>query len=104
MLLPLAGLMMFGIPMAGFILGIVLYCYRPLRPFRPLAIYAVLVPLLSSYFGCAGFWSTAIGMERFGFRDQAAGLTGLFGFVVGAFMGIGIGVKSGGLIIRRFSN
>jgi len=104
MFLPLAGLMLFGIPTAGFVLGIVLYCYRPLRQLRPLAIFAVLVPVLASYAGCAGFWSAAIGMDRLGFRDRATLPIGLLGFVIGACLGIWIAVKSGRLIGRRFSN
>jgi hypothetical protein len=69
MLLPLDGLRLIGIPLAGFIAGIWFYSFKRLRFFVALAIST---PMCTSYSGCVGFWSVAIGLEKLGVRSETA--------------------------------
>ena len=98
MLLPLAGLTLIGIPLAGFIAGIGFYCFTRLRFFVALAI---LTPMCASYSGCVGFWSVGIGLEKLGVRSETAGLVGLLGFFVCGCLGALIGLWAGLFINRR---
>jgi hypothetical protein len=98
MLLPIAGFLMVGVPVAGFVAGMVL-CY--FKELRYCAAFAFLVPVLASYSGCAGAIGIGLGVESLGFSDQVTGWSGLIGFLMGAFVGSWIGVKSGLWANRR---
>jgi hypothetical protein len=101
MLLPFMGLFMFFIPLAGFLLGIVLLFVRRLRFMVP---FAFLVPLLGSYAALAGLWGTGLGLERMGFHGWIVGIAAWFGFVIGGGVGGAAGLGGGlalTLAVRR---
>lgn len=88
MILPLMGLFMLGIPAAGFFVGIFLLFIKRLRYLAP---FAFLMPLVGSYAGIAGFWGTAIGLEKLGLSEQTSAIGALFGLVIGGVIGGSIG-------------
>jgi hypothetical protein len=98
MLLPLAGFMLLGIPLAGFIGGVGFYCFKRLRFFVALSI---VIPVCTSYSGCAGFLSTAVGLEKLGVRSETAGEFGVLGFFIGACLGGSIGLCAALSVNRR---
>ena len=88
---------MVGIPLAGLIAGVGFYCFKLTRFFAALAI---VIPMCTSYSGCAGFWSTAVGLEKLGVRSEMAGEFGLLGFFIGACLGGAIGLCAALLVNR----
>ncbi len=74
MILPLMGLLMVGIPAAGFFFGVVLLCIRELRFLAPFAFF---MPLFGSYAAIAGFWGGAIVLEHTGILANVPGVIGL---------------------------
>jgi hypothetical protein len=103
MLLPFMGLLMFFIPVAGFVAGIGLCC---LKKFRWLASFAFLVPMISSYIALAGFWAAGLGAEHFGFQGSPTALAAFVGLLVGGVLGLLLGaIVALGVLwaIRRLS-
>jgi hypothetical protein len=95
MLLPLMGLLLFFIPVVGFVAGAFLLC---IRRFRFVAPYAFLTPVCSSYSATAGLWGIALGMEHLGFRGWPTGVGALVGFAFGGLIEASFGVSlAGGL-------
>jgi hypothetical protein len=84
MLLPLMGLFMVGLPVAGVFAGLFFLCVKRLRF---LALFAFLMPVSGSYAAILGFWGTAIGLESLGMSEQVSGLGGLLGLVLAGFFG-----------------
>lgn len=104
MMMPLMGLFMVGIPMAGFLSGLLLLCVRRLRFLTP---FAVLMPVSGAYGIIIGFWSTAAGLSYVGAADGLAGISGLLMAFVGGLLGSWVGYKLAGwvyiLCLRAFA-
>lgn len=79
MLIPAMGLLMVGIPLAGFVAGVVLLCFKQTKFLSPFAFF---MPASTSYGAIVGFWSSAVGLETIGLSEFAAGLGGLLGAVL----------------------
>jgi hypothetical protein len=84
MLLPLMGLLMVGIPVAGILSGILCLCVKRLRFLAP---FAFLMPV-TSYAGIFGFWGGAIGLEKLGVSEALSGIGGIIGFFIACSLGI----------------
>lgn len=93
MLLPLMGLVMFFIPMAGFLAGMVFLFSKHLRF---LAVFACLMPLIGAYAAVASFFGTALGLEHLGLSERTSGIGALLGFALGGLIG-----TSAGFILAR---
>src|SRR5712691_8026236 len=92
MLLPFMGLLMFFVPLAGFLCGIVLLFVSRLRFLAPVAFF---VPLFGSYTAVACFWGTGLGLERLGFHGRMVGIAAEFSFLIGGVLGIAVGIGCG---------
>ena len=85
---PMMGLFLIFIPIGGFLLALLL-CF--IRPFRFLATFAFLIPLLGSYSAIAGFWGVGIAVERAGFHRWLVNFGGLLGLLGGGALGASLG-------------
>jgi hypothetical protein len=81
---PIMGLLLFFIPLAGFLAGIVFLCFKRLRY---IAAFVFIMPFFSSYGAVIGFFSAAVFLERVGTSSVGAGIGGLVGMVVGGGTG-----------------
>lgn len=84
MLLPLMGLFMVGIPVAGILSGILCLCVKRLRFLAP---FAFLMPVSASYAAIFGFWGGAIGLESLGASEGLAGIGGLICLFLAGLIG-----------------
>jgi hypothetical protein len=84
MLLPIMGLFMVGIPVAGFLAGMLCLCLKRLRFLAP---FAFLMPVFTSYAAIFGFWGGAIGLEKLGTSEALSGIGGLICLLVVGALG-----------------
>lgn len=86
MVLPLMGLFMVGIPVAGFVAGGFCLCVKRLRFLAP---FAFLMPVCGSYAAIFGFWGAAVGLENLGASESLSAIGGLVCLFLAGGLGAG---------------